>query len=98
MPRHSPGVVRPVPGKDRMMTAGREETAPLPVELIASLQKALGDFQVRSEGLRRAYDGMRADFKNVNLELDKKNIELRKSLADQGGDADLPHEYPAKHG
>jgi PAS domain S-box-containing protein len=66
-----------------MMTAGREETAQLPVELIASLQKAFGDFQVRSEGLRRAYDGMRADFKNVNLELDKKNIELRKSLAVQ---------------
>jgi PAS domain S-box-containing protein len=48
-----------------------------------SLQKAFGDFQFRAERLQRAYDGMREDFKKVNVELDRKNSELRQSLAVQ---------------
>jgi PAS domain S-box-containing protein len=66
-----------------MMTATMPEKSALPIELFESLQKAFGDFQVRSEDLSRAYADMRADFKKVNIELDKKNIELRKSIAVQ---------------
>ncbi|MBD3421511.1 MAG: PAS domain S-box protein [Chitinivibrionales bacterium] len=47
------------------------------------LQKAFEEFQVRAEKLSQAYEAMQADFKNVNLELDRKNAELALSLRSQ---------------
>ena len=55
----------------------------LSVELFESLQKAFSDFQVRAERLSNAYALMQEDFKKVNLELDRKNAELRESLCRQ---------------
>lgn len=65
------------------MKSGRTETPILTVELFESLQKAFYDFQVRAERLSNAYALMQNDFKKVNLELDRKNNELRESLLKQ---------------
>jgi PAS domain S-box-containing protein len=55
----------------------------LPSGLYEALQRAFLDFQVRAEKLDIAYNTMRRDFKKVNLELDKKNIQLAESLKKQ---------------
>ncbi|MDR2728458.1 MAG: PAS domain-containing protein [Chitinispirillales bacterium] len=52
-------------------------------EVFESLRLAFVDFQVRSEKLERAYGAMQEDFKKVNLELDRKNLELESSLTKQ---------------
>jgi PAS domain S-box-containing protein len=52
-------------------------------EVFDNLQKAFLDFQLRAEKLDVAYATMRRDFKKVNLELDKKNIQLAESLKKQ---------------
>jgi PAS domain S-box-containing protein len=53
----------------------------IPNSVLASLQKSFEDFQVRAERLSRAYEAMQKDFKKVNVELDVKNAELKKSLS-----------------
>lgn len=53
----------------------------LSVEVYENLQKVFADFQIRAEKLGQAYSRMQEDFKKVNLELDKKNLELAKSLS-----------------
>ncbi|NLE02379.1 MAG: PAS domain S-box protein, partial [Fibrobacter sp.] len=55
----------------------------IPLELFESLQKAFNDFQTRAERLSSVYAAMQQDFKKVNLELDKKNAELKESLSKQ---------------
>ncbi|MFP4416703.1 MAG: two-component system sensor histidine kinase NtrB [Chitinispirillaceae bacterium] len=50
------------------------------VDMFESLQNAFVAFQERAEKLSQAYAGMQQDFKKVNLELDKKNGELARSL------------------
>ena len=57
--------------------------AGISAEVFESLRQAFVDFQVRSEKLERAYGAMQEDFKKVNLELDRKNLELESSLAKQ---------------
>jgi PAS domain S-box-containing protein len=57
-----------------------QETSP---GLFEALQKAFLDFQLRAEKLDAAYNTMRRDFKNVNLELDRKNVQLAESLKKQ---------------
>ncbi|MBD3390883.1 MAG: PAS domain S-box protein [Chitinivibrionales bacterium] len=52
-------------------------------EMVESLEKAFLDFQERAEKLSSAYADMQADFKKLNLELDRKNRELADSLARQ---------------
>ncbi|HEX2955392.1 MAG TPA: PAS domain S-box protein, partial [Chitinispirillaceae bacterium] len=52
-------------------------------DALSSLQKAFTDFQVRAEQLSHAYASMQDDFRKVNVELDRKNNELAKSLAVQ---------------
>jgi PAS domain S-box-containing protein len=59
------------------------DNASLPAELLGSLQKAFADFQARADRLSSAYAGMQEDFKKVNIELDRKNAELERSLAVQ---------------
>lgn len=49
--------------------------------LIESLQKSFLEFQARAERLGLAYAAMQEDFRKINLELDKKNTELQRSLA-----------------
>jgi PAS domain S-box-containing protein len=61
----------------------KNENTALPDSVLASLQKSFEDFQVRAERLSRAYEAMQKDFKKVNIELDSKNAELKKSLAVQ---------------
>ncbi|MBN2036973.1 MAG: PAS domain S-box protein [Chitinispirillaceae bacterium] len=63
------------------MTTDTLEQRTLPARLVEPLQKAFVDFQLRAERLQQAYEAMREDFKNVNIELDKKNTELQQSLA-----------------
>lgn len=65
------------------MGSGQITTNIPSVELFESLQKAFTDFQVRAERLSDAYALMQNDFKKVNLELDKKNAELKDSLLKQ---------------
>lgn len=48
-----------------------------------SLQSAFLNFQLRAEKLSNAYEAMQADFKNVNIELDRKNVQLEESLSRQ---------------
>ncbi len=55
-------------------------SSPTP-EMFAALEQAFYEFQSRAEKLSQAYSGMQEDFKNVNLELDRKNSELADSLA-----------------
>ena len=55
----------------------------LPLAMVDSLQKVITDFQVRAECLSGAYASMQRDFRKVNLELDRKNAELQKSLEEQ---------------
>ncbi len=55
----------------------------IPAELFESLQQAFVDFQLRAEKLSVAYGAMQQDFKKVNLELDRKNAELARSLSKQ---------------
>jgi PAS domain S-box-containing protein len=63
------------------MTAKKHQE--LPSGLYDALQKAFSDFQDRAEKLDSAYNAMRRDFKNVNIELDRKNIQLAESLKKQ---------------
>lgn len=65
------------------MSVDKREALTIPLELFESLQKAFTDFQSRADVLSRAYDGMQDEVKKINLELDKKNVELKKSLAVQ---------------
>jgi len=53
----------------------------IPIEAFEALKQVFDDFQIRSEQLERAYLSMQEDFKKVNLELERKNIELQSSLA-----------------
>ncbi len=48
-----------------------------------SLQNAFREFHLRAEKLSNAYEAMQADFKNVNIELDRKNVQLEESLSRQ---------------
>jgi PAS domain S-box-containing protein len=52
-------------------------------ELVESFQKIISDFQLRAEQLSLAYASMQDDFRKVNIELDRKNSELKESLAKQ---------------
>lgn len=52
-------------------------------DTLSLLQKAFSDFQIRAEQLSHAYAAMQDDFRKVNVELDRKNTELAKSLAVQ---------------
>src|SRR5512137_795432 len=61
----------------------KNENTAISESVLASLQKSFEDFQVRAEKLSRAYESMQRDFKKVNIELDSKNAELKKSLAVQ---------------
>jgi len=54
-----------------------------PVDVYKSLTGAIEEFQVRAEKLSKAYWAMRNDFKNVNIELEKTNEELARSLSQQ---------------
>ncbi|MDR0307524.1 MAG: PAS domain-containing protein [Chitinispirillales bacterium] len=63
--------------------AGSNVSSDISAEVFESLRKAFIDFQIRSEKLERAYGAMQEDFKKVNLELDRKNLELKGSLAKQ---------------
>lgn len=65
------------------MSISPASTNEISVELFESLQKAFSDFQVRAEQLSNAYAQMQSDFKKVNLELDRKNAELKESLEKQ---------------
>ncbi len=49
-------------------------------EMFEQLSSAFTEFQNRAEKLSYAYEAMQEDFKNVNVELDKKNRELAESL------------------
>jgi PAS domain S-box-containing protein len=66
-----------------LMSSSQTANPPLPVEVFESLQKAFTDFQDRAEMLSSAYAKMQEDFKKVNHELDRKNAELKESLAKQ---------------
>ncbi|MCL2219064.1 MAG: ATP-binding protein [Chitinispirillia bacterium] len=55
----------------------------IPIEVFETLRHAFEDFQVRSEQLERAYLSMQEDFKKVNLDLERKNVELENSLAER---------------
>jgi PAS domain S-box-containing protein len=52
-------------------------------EALSVLQRAFTDFQIRAEQLSSAYASMQEDFKKVNIELERKNSELARSLAVQ---------------
>jgi PAS domain S-box-containing protein len=52
-------------------------------EALLALQRAFSDFQLRAEQLGNAYESMQEDFRKVNIELDRKNSELAKSLSTQ---------------
>jgi PAS domain S-box-containing protein len=65
------------------MNTSQTEVPLITVELFESLQKAFSDFQIRAERLSKAYSLMQDDFKKVNLELDRKNAELKESLCRQ---------------
>ncbi len=52
-------------------------------DLVASFQRIIEDFQIRADRLGTAYAAMQEDFRNVNIELDRKNRELEESLACQ---------------
>jgi hypothetical protein len=67
------------------MNTSQTEVPLITVELFESLQKAFSDFHIRAERLSKAYSLMQDDFKKVNLELDRKNAELKKVSA-TGGD------------
>jgi PAS domain S-box-containing protein len=66
-----------------MVTDAKNDTPVIPNDILSSLQKSFEDFQIRAERLSRAYEAMQKDFKKVNIELDAKNEELKKSLAVQ---------------
>jgi PAS domain S-box-containing protein len=66
-----------------VVTDTKNENETITNGILASLQKSFDDFQVRAERLSRAYEAMQKDFKKVNIELDAKNAELKKSLAVQ---------------
>lgn len=66
-----------------MVIDTKNDSATIPNSILVSLQKSFEDFQLRSERLSRAYEAMQRDFKKVNIELDAKNVELKKSLAVQ---------------
>jgi PAS domain-containing protein len=53
------------------------------VDPFESLQNAFLEFQLRAEKLSNAYEAMQADFKKVNIELDRKNVQLEESLSKQ---------------
>ncbi len=52
-------------------------------EIFESLRNAFSEFQEKAERLSSAYEAMQADFKKINIELDKKNSELEESLTRQ---------------
>ena len=66
-----------------MSEAGSNVSTDISAEVFESLRQAFVEFQIRSEKLERAYAAMQDDFKKVNLELDRKNLELKGSLAKQ---------------
>jgi PAS domain S-box-containing protein len=66
-----------------VVTDTKNDSETIPSSILASLQKSFEDFQLRAERLSRAYEAMQRDFKKVNIELDAKNAELKKSLAVQ---------------
>ncbi|MDG5814819.1 ATP-binding protein [Chitinispirillales bacterium ANBcel5] len=51
------------------------------VDVYRDLHRAFVEFQNRAEKLSTAYEAMQQDFKNVNIELDRKNAQLAGSLA-----------------
>ncbi len=53
------------------------------MEAVETLQKAFLEFSERAEKLSHAYESMQEDFRNLNVELDRKNAELADSLARQ---------------
>lgn len=66
-----------------MKIVDSKEPVTIPLELFESLQRAFNDFQSRADILSRAYDSMQEEIKKVNIELDRKNAELEKSLVVQ---------------
>jgi len=58
-------------------------TPALSSEMIEAFQKMFQEFQTRAEKLSNAYAAMQDDFRKVNIELDRKNIELGQSLSRQ---------------
>lgn len=52
-------------------------------DIIESFRTVIGDFQKRAEQLGAAYASMQEEFRKINIELDRKNSELQKSLARQ---------------
>lgn len=60
-----------------------DNTPAISMELFESLSFAFAEFQKKATVLSNAYESMREDFKKVNVELDKKNVELADSLKKQ---------------
>ena len=58
-----------------------DPTGNIPIESFEALKQAFDAFQVRSDQLERAYLSMQEDFKKINVELERKNVELESSLA-----------------
>lgn len=65
------------------MTEQQNPAAELTPEIIVSFQRIIDDFQARANQLSAAYARMQDDFRKVNIELDRKNAELKESLARQ---------------
>ena len=65
------------------MMTGSLSPSEISPELLASFQKVFGDFQERAAKLSAAYEAMQADFRKINLELDRKNSALERSLVRQ---------------
>jgi PAS domain S-box-containing protein len=62
------------------MSPAVNNSSPSP-EMFAALEQAFAEFQSRAEKLSGAYAIMQEDVKKVNLELDRKNVELAESLS-----------------
>ena len=58
-------------------------SAQITPELYETLQQTFLEFQQQAERLSAAYASMQEDFKRINVELDRKNVELEESLARQ---------------
>jgi PAS domain S-box-containing protein len=63
------------------MAADLNTRLELTPELVASFQQIITDFQARADQLGIAYSKMQEDFRKINIELDRKNRELKASLS-----------------